>query len=91
MAKVPVNPTALVAAAQASEALAEILRFMSEGRALPSWAFDPERNTVSLLAEALRSVAEIEIEDCVGEVWADDRQDLERLIGACTRFLERDA
>lgn len=79
--------SAMIAAHSASDALAELLRFASEGKAtdLP---FNPEVDVVALLVEALARAAEIERAACErqGAGWEEDREALSQLITACRRF-----
>lgn len=79
--------SAMIAAHAASDALAELLRFASDGKATDD-PFDPETDVVALLVEALARTAEIERTTLErrGLAWTEDREALSQLISACRRF-----
>ena len=77
---------AIIAASQANEAVAELLRFAREGDA-GNFPFDNE--PVEKLAEAALLAAEIETAGYEGmPAWAGEREMLGQFIAACRRFIE---
>lgn len=79
--------TALIAAAQASDALAEILRFVREGDAIGIHPFG-EAEPVGKLAEALALIGAIELEAYAGPAWAEEREHLGQMVAAARRFID---
>ncbi|GGZ02429.1 hypothetical protein [Novosphingobium colocasiae] len=78
---------ALIAAAQASEAVAELLRFHREGPNWPAPFGDIE--VTCKLAEALKLAAEIERDSLHdGAAFDEEREALGQLIHACGNFIE---
>lgn len=78
---------ALVAAAQAAEALAELLRFHGEGPHAYS-AFG-EVDVVGKLAEALLHATRIERDHMSAKPeWTEDREELSQLGAACAKFID---
>lgn len=81
--------SAMIAAAQISAGLAEVMRFASDGRSC-DWCFDPETDPVAQLAEGLLRSAEIALADLDGRGrgWDPERELLGQLIAACRRFVD---
>jgi hypothetical protein len=75
---------AIIAAAQASEACTELLRYAREGAVNERRSFDNE--PIEKLAEALKLAIEIELGD--EPVGIDDRAKLNELHGVLTDFIE---
>ena len=85
MDEIDFNDAALLAACQAGDALAEVLRFLKEGPAFPSSPFDNE--PVAKLAEALLCTIKIELgTDRVLDT--DEQEALGQLGEACAKFIE---
>lgn len=78
---------ALIAAAQASDATAELLRFVREGDAIEGHAFG-DAEPVEKLAEAALLAAEIEYDGLGDPCWAEEREIVGEFIAACRRFIE---
>lgn len=82
------TPPAIIAAAQASEATTELLRFLSEGPANEGAAFG-DAEPAEKLAEALKLTIEIQLTHMPEAPWVQEcREGLNQLLGACTRFIE---
>lgn len=79
--------SAMIAAHAASDALAELLRFASDGKAA-EYPFNPEIDVVALLVGALARTAEIAraAYDGKGDIWDEECEALSALIWACRRF-----
>lgn len=81
--------TAIVAAHQAVDAAAELLRFAREGAAC-NWPFG-DAEPLEKLAEALKIALEIELEHIECQThpdFADEKQMKGQMLAACTRFIE---
>lgn len=80
-----VTEAALIAACQAGDALAEVLRFMKEGPAFETSPFDNE--PVAKLAEATLAVARIEASQCQ-VIDEEEREALGQLAAACAKVID---
>lgn len=80
--------SAIIAAAQASDALAEVLRYAQEGNAIGAWPFG-ESDPTPKFVEAVIRTAEIQIEKFEGHgSFQDEVDQLGQLIAACRKFLQ---
>ena len=85
MDEIDVNDAALIAACQASDAIAEVLRFVKEGPAYDTSPFNDD--PVAKLAEATLAIAQIEANTCQ-VIDEDEREALGQLAAACAKFIE---
>lgn len=76
---------AIVAAHLTSDALAELMRFAREGASHTGHLF-VEIEPVSMLAEALTIVAEMERESLDPRTWSEERQQLGQLVAGLQKF-----
>lgn len=86
---ITIQHPAVVAAAQASDAVSELLRYAREGEAMEGWPFG-EAEPVKKLAEAIAVAGEIELDgmNVKAAAWQEDREMLGQLIAAARRFIE---
>jgi hypothetical protein len=85
--RLPHQQDALIAATQASEAVAELLRYTREG---PNWpAPFGDMEVTCKLAEALKLAAQIELEGIESTALLHEQRDeLGQIISACARYID---